>query len=165
MRNNSLSHLVPGVFHGLRHLEVLNLTQNSLHSLESRLFHSLPRLRELDLSSNNISHLPASLGRPWENLTVFAVQQNQLRQLDRALLESMPSVRLLLLKDNLWQCNCHLLSLKLWLEKFIYKGQSVGKSPSVCYEPRIEPRLLSALEGTLRSVQGARVSFSTLMSF
>ncbi|XP_032267406.1 leucine-rich repeat and transmembrane domain-containing protein 1 [Phoca vitulina] len=120
--NNSLSHLAPGVFHGLQHLQVLNLTQNSLHSLESRLFHSLPQLRELDLSSNNISHLPTSLGRPWENLTVFAVQQNQLQQLDRVLLESMPSVRLLFLKDNLWKCNCHLLSLKLWLETFIYKG-------------------------------------------
>ncbi|XP_046953400.1 leucine-rich repeat and transmembrane domain-containing protein 1 [Lynx rufus] len=120
--NNSLSDLAPGVFHGLQHLQVLNLTQNSLHSLESRLFHSLPRLRELDLSSNNISHLPISLGKPWENLTVFAIQQNQLQQLDRELLESMPNVRLLLLKDNLWKCNCHLLSLKLWLEKFIYKG-------------------------------------------
>ncbi|XP_039077749.1 leucine-rich repeat and transmembrane domain-containing protein 1 [Hyaena hyaena] len=120
--NNSLSKLVPGVFHGLQHLQLLNLTQNSLHSLESRLFHSLPQLRELDLSSNNISHLPISLGKPWENLTVFAVQQNQLQQLDRELLESMPSMRLLFLKDNLWKCNCHLLSLKLWLEKFIYKG-------------------------------------------
>uniref|UniRef100_A0A8C0JY68 Leucine-rich repeat and transmembrane domain-containing protein 1 n=1 Tax=Canis lupus dingo TaxID=286419 RepID=A0A8C0JY68_CANLU len=120
--NNSLSNLAPGAFQGLHHLKVLNLTQNSLHSLESRLFHSLPQLRELDLSSNNITHLPTSLGKVWENLTVFAVQQNQLQQLDRALLESMPSVRLLFLKDNLWKCNCHLLSLKLWLEKFIYKG-------------------------------------------
>ncbi|XP_054451116.1 leucine-rich repeat and transmembrane domain-containing protein 1 isoform X2 [Pteronotus mesoamericanus] len=120
--NNSISNLAPGAFHGLQHLQVLNLTQNSLHSLESRLFHSLSQLRELDLSSNNISHLPTSLGEGWENLTVLAVQQNQLQQLDRALLESMPSVKLLFLKDNLWKCNCHLLGLKLWLEKFIYKG-------------------------------------------
>ncbi|XP_011841560.1 PREDICTED: leucine-rich repeat and transmembrane domain-containing protein 1 [Mandrillus leucophaeus] len=122
LSNNSLSDLAPGAFHGLQHLQVLNLTQNSLLSLESRLFHSLPQLRELDLSSNNISHLPTSLGETWENLTILAVQQNQLQQLDRALLESMPSVRLLFLKDNLWKCNCHLLGLKLWLEKFIYKG-------------------------------------------
>lgn len=122
--NNSLSHLAAGVFHGLQHLQVLNLTQNSLHFLESRLFHSLSQLRELDLSSNDIRHLPTSPGKPWQNLTVFAVQQNQLQHLDRALLESMPRVRLLRLKDNLWKCNCRLLSLKLWLEKFIYKGQS-----------------------------------------
>ncbi|XP_022353651.1 leucine-rich repeat and transmembrane domain-containing protein 1 [Enhydra lutris kenyoni] len=131
--NNSLSHLAAGVFHGLQHLQVLNLTQNSLHFLESRLFHSLPQLRELDLSSNDIRHLPTSPGKPWQNLTVFAVQQNQLQHLDRALLESMPRVRLLLLKDNLWKCNCHLLSLKLWLEKFIYKG---GVTDSViCASP------------------------------
>ncbi|XP_012590519.1 PREDICTED: leucine-rich repeat and transmembrane domain-containing protein 1 [Condylura cristata] len=122
LHNNSLSHLAPGAFHGLRQLQVLNLTQNSLHSLESRVFHSLPQLKELDLSSNNLSHLPTSLGEPWKNLTLFAVQQNQLQQLDRALLESMPRVKLLFLKDNLWKCNCHLLGLKLWLEKFIYKG-------------------------------------------
>ncbi|XP_055270073.1 leucine-rich repeat and transmembrane domain-containing protein 1 [Moschus berezovskii] len=131
--NNSLSNLTPGVFHGLQHLRVLNLTQNSLHFLESRLFHSLPQLRELDLSSNNISHLPASLGEPWENLTVLAIQQNRLRQLDRALLESMPRMKRLFLKDNLWKCNCHLLSLKLWLETFVYKG---GITDSViCVSP------------------------------
>ncbi|KAM9185553.1 leucine-rich repeat and transmembrane domain-containing protein 1 [Dugong dugon] len=133
LSNNSLSTLAPGAFHGLQHLQVLNLTQNSLHSLENRLFHPLRQLRELDLSWNNISHLPTSLGEPWENLTVFAVQQNQLQHLDRALLESMPHVRLLFLKDNLWKCNCHLLSLKLWLEKFIYKG---GRTDGViCASP------------------------------
>nr|XP_012627844.1 leucine-rich repeat and transmembrane domain-containing protein 1 [Microcebus murinus] len=122
LSNNSLSSLAPQAFDGLQHLQVLNLSQNALPSLESRLFHSLSQLRELDLSSNNISHLPTSLGKPWENLTIFAVQQNQLQQLDGALLESMPRVRLLFLKDNLWKCNCHLRGLKLWLEKFIYKG-------------------------------------------
>ncbi|KFO25177.1 Leucine-rich repeat and transmembrane domain-containing protein 1 [Fukomys damarensis] len=34
----------------------------------------------------------------------------------------MPRVRLLLLQNNLWKCNCHLLGLKLWLEMFIYEG-------------------------------------------
>ncbi|KAK2493933.1 hypothetical protein MC885_013519 [Smutsia gigantea] len=133
LRNNSLSGLVPGVFDGLQHLQVLDLTQNSLHFLESRLFQSLPQLRELDLSSNSISHLPTSLGEPWKNLTVFAVQQNRLQQLDRELLEAMPSVRLLFLKDNLWNCNCQLLSLKLWLEKFIYKGGIVDSV--ICASP------------------------------
>ncbi|XP_012370269.2 leucine-rich repeat and transmembrane domain-containing protein 1 [Octodon degus] len=122
LSNNSLSTLAPEAFHGLWDLEVLNLTQNSLLSLESRIFQFLPQLRELDLSSNNISHLPKSLGKLWENLTVFAVQHNQLQHLSRELLESMPGVRLLLLHSNLWKCNCHLLGLKLWLEKFIYEG-------------------------------------------
>ncbi|XP_042535883.1 leucine-rich repeat and transmembrane domain-containing protein 1 [Dipodomys spectabilis] len=122
LSNNSLSNLAPEAFKGLQDLQVLNLTQNSLLSLENSLFHALPQLRELDLSSNNISYLPASLGKPWENLTMLAVQQNQLQHLDRELLEFMPRVKQLLLKDNIWKCNCHLLGLKLWLEKFIYEG-------------------------------------------
>nr|XP_031542271.1 leucine-rich repeat and transmembrane domain-containing protein 1 isoform X3 [Vicugna pacos] len=138
--NNSLSNLTPGVFHGLQHLQVLNLTQNSLHSLESRLFHSLPQLKELDLSSNNIRHLPTTLGEPWENLTVFAIQQNRLQQLDRALLESMPRVRHLFLKDNLWKCNCHLLSLKLWLETFIYKDLESSQVQQLGATHRAVPR-------------------------
>ncbi|KAM4881771.1 leucine-rich repeat and transmembrane domain-containing protein 1 [Thomomys bottae] len=122
LSNNSLSNLAPEAFSGLQHLQVLNLTQNSLLSLESRLFHALPQLRELDLSSNNISYLPASLGKPWETLTMLGVQQNQLQHLDRELLEFMPRMKQLFLKDNIWKCNCHLLGLKLWLEKFIYEG-------------------------------------------
>ncbi|XP_003428651.1 leucine-rich repeat and transmembrane domain-containing protein 1 [Ornithorhynchus anatinus] len=122
LSNNSLSTLSPGAFHGLHYLQVLNLTQNSIRTLENKIFNSLPQLRELDLSSNGIVHLPESLGDAKENLTLFAVQQNQLQHIDRVLLESFSNLRVLLFKDNLWKCNCHLLGLKLWLESFIYKG-------------------------------------------
>ncbi|XP_038628721.1 leucine-rich repeat and transmembrane domain-containing protein 1 [Tachyglossus aculeatus] len=122
LSNNSLSTLPSGAFHGLHYLQVLNLTQNSIRTLENKIFNSLPQLRELDLSSNSILHLPESLGDAKENLTVFAVQQNQLQHINRVLLESFSNVRVLLFKDNLWKCNCHLLGLKLWLESFIYKG-------------------------------------------
>ncbi|XP_029411254.1 leucine-rich repeat and transmembrane domain-containing protein 1 [Nannospalax galili] len=122
LSNNSLSNVASNAFYGLWHLQVLNLSQNSLLSLESNLAHALPRLRELDVSSNSLSCLPTSLDEPWENLTVLNVQQNHLPHLKRALLESMPRLKLVLLKDNPWKCNCHLLGLKLWLERFTFEG-------------------------------------------
>lgn len=163
LANNSLSHLSPAAFQGLPHLQVLNLTQNSLFSLDNTIFHSLPELRELDLSSNSISHLPTSLSETWENLTVFAVQHNRLQHLDRALLESMPSVKLLYLKDNLWKCNCHLLRLKLWLEKFIYKGQSCffGKL-LLCLTSLGWTSSVLCVRKWWRSVQGTELRFVTL---
>lgn len=123
LSNNSLSYLAAEAFYGLPHLQVLNVTQNSLLSIAGSFVHALPGLRELDLSSNSLSILPTPLGRPWENLTVFAIQQNHLLHLDRKLLEAMPKVRLVLLKDNPWKCDCHLLGLKLWLERFTFEGQ------------------------------------------
>ncbi|TFK12051.1 cytochrome c oxidase subunit 5B, mitochondrial-like [Platysternon megacephalum] len=122
LSNNSVSNLSSGAFQGLRYLQVLNLTKNLIHYLENKTFSSLPQLKELDLSSNSILNLPETLGNNTGNITLFSVKYNKLQRLDRILLESLPNLNVVLFKNNPWQCTCHVIGLKLWLESFLYSG-------------------------------------------
>ncbi|XP_050816551.1 leucine-rich repeat and transmembrane domain-containing protein 1 [Gopherus flavomarginatus] len=122
LSNNSVSNLSSGAFQGLRYLQVLNLTKNLIHYLENKTFSSLPQLKELDLSSNSILNLPETLGNNTGNITLLSVKYNKLQRLDRILLESLPNLKVVLFKNNPWQCTCHVIGLKLWLESFLYRG-------------------------------------------
>ncbi|XP_074861979.1 leucine-rich repeat and transmembrane domain-containing protein 1 [Carettochelys insculpta] len=122
LSNNSLSNLSSGAFQGLQHLQVLNLTKNLLRYLDNKTFSSLPQLKELDLSSNSISNLPETLGNNTGNISLLSVKYNKLQRLDRVLLESLPNLKVVLFRNNPWQCTCHVIGLKLWLESFLYRG-------------------------------------------
>ncbi|NWS28468.1 LRTM1 protein, partial [Polioptila caerulea] len=122
LSNNSLSSVAPGAFQKLRYLQVLNLTRNLIHYIENRTFSFLPRLKELDLSSNSIIRLPETFGNSTGNITLLSVKHNKLQKMERILLESLPNLKVVLFKDNPWQCNCNIFGLKLWLESFLYRG-------------------------------------------
>ncbi|XP_013043874.1 leucine-rich repeat and transmembrane domain-containing protein 1 [Anser cygnoides] len=122
LSNNSLSSLAPGAFQKLRYLQVLNLTRNLIHYIENKTFSFLPHLKELDLSSNSIIRLPETFGNSTGNITLLSVKHNKLQKMERVLLESLPNLKVVLFKDNPWQCNCNVFGLKLWLESFLYRG-------------------------------------------
>ncbi|XP_039590124.1 leucine-rich repeat and transmembrane domain-containing protein 1 [Passer montanus] len=122
LSNNSLSSVAPGAFQKLRYLQVLNLTRNMIHYIENKTFSFLPRLKELDLSSNSIIRLPETFGNSTGNITLLSVKHNKLQKMERILLESLPNLKVVLFKDNPWQCNCNIFGMKLWLESFLYRG-------------------------------------------
>ncbi|NXY32267.1 LRTM1 protein, partial [Pomatorhinus ruficollis] len=122
LSNNSLSSVAPGAFQKLRYLQVLNLTRNLIHYIENKTFSFLPHLKELDLSSNSIIRLPETFGNSTGNITLLSVKHNKLQKMERILLESLPNLKVVLFKDNPWQCNCNIFGLKLWLESFLYRG-------------------------------------------
>ncbi|NXP36337.1 LRTM1 protein, partial [Leiothrix lutea] len=122
LSNNSLSSVAPGTFQKLRYLQVLNLTRNLIHYIENKTFSFLPHLKELDLSSNSIIRLPETFGNSTGNITLLSVKHNKLQKMERILLESLPNLKVVLFKDNPWQCNCNIFGLKLWLESFLYRG-------------------------------------------
>ncbi|NXR72647.1 LRTM1 protein, partial [Pycnonotus jocosus] len=122
LSNNSISSVAPGAFQKLRYLQVLNLTRNLIHYIENKTFSFLPHLKELDLSSNSIIRLPETFGNSTGNITLLSVKHNKLQKMERILLESLPNLKVVLFKDNPWQCNCNIFGLKLWLESFLYRG-------------------------------------------
>lgn len=123
LSNNSLSSVAPGAFQKLRYLQVLNLTRNLIHYIENKTFSFLPHLKELDLSSNSIIRLPETFGNSTGNITLLSVKHNKLQKMERILLESLPNLKVVLFKDNPWQCNCNIFGMKLWLESFLYRGK------------------------------------------
>ncbi|XP_068109773.1 leucine-rich repeat and transmembrane domain-containing protein 1 [Hyperolius riggenbachi] len=127
LSNNSISRVPPYAFHSLRSLQVLNLTNNLIHYLEVQVFTPLWALRELDLSYNSINALPESLGNNSRNLTFLGIRNNQLQNVDRMLLETFSNLKVWLVRSNPWQCSCPALSLKLWLENFLYKGGTIDE--------------------------------------
>ncbi|XP_063020353.1 leucine-rich repeat and transmembrane domain-containing protein 1 [Melospiza melodia melodia] len=135
LSNNSISSVALGAFQKLRYLQVLNLTRNLIHYIENKTFSFLPHLKELDLSSNSIIRLPETFGNSTGNITLLSVKHNKLQKMERILLESLPNLKVVLFKDNPWQCNCNIFGMKLWLESFLYRG---GISDSIiCSAPGV----------------------------
>lgn len=83
LQNNSLSGLAPGVFDGMKHLLVLNLSRNALSDdwLTPNIFHSLMRLVALDLSHNRLNALNNKLLKPLTSLQLLDLSHNQIRTL------------------------------------------------------------------------------------
>ncbi|XP_072928317.1 leucine-rich repeat and transmembrane domain-containing protein 1 isoform X1 [Hemitrygon akajei] len=133
LSNNMISNLSSNIFDGLHNLINLNLANNSINRMDNKILHSNGNLKQLDISFNNLTSLPEDLFKNLKNLTWLAMHQNQIHQISRALLDSLSNLQVLLFKKNLWNCDCHLTGLKLWLESFLYKGGQIDAI--LCTEP------------------------------
>ncbi|XP_055023863.2 leucine-rich repeat and transmembrane domain-containing protein 1 [Misgurnus anguillicaudatus] len=135
LANNSITMLSPSALLGLRGLKVLRLANNSIREVDRRLLVSIRNLTLLDLSYNSIGGLPGALADSFHHLTHLSLQYNHLTKLDRVHLEALENLKVLHLKGNPWRCDCHLIGLKLWLEKFAFKGGEVDDI--TCVQPHL----------------------------
>nr|GMD84083.1 plant intracellular Ras-group-related LRR protein 6 isoform X1 [Ipomoea batatas] len=92
--------LVPSDIMSLKHLRILDLSQNTLQSIPEGM-KDLNSLTELDLSDNNISSLPPELGLLEPSLQVLKVEGNPLRSIRRAILDRGTKAILKYLKDKI----------------------------------------------------------------
>uniref|UniRef100_A0A8C0VWK9 Leucine rich repeats and transmembrane domains 1 n=1 Tax=Cyanistes caeruleus TaxID=156563 RepID=A0A8C0VWK9_CYACU len=79
-----------------------------------------------DCKNRGFTEIPARLPPEIQiltgNITLLSLKHNKLQKMERILLESLPNLKVVLFKDNPWQCNCNIFGMKLWLESFLYRG-------------------------------------------
>ncbi|CAL5402983.1 unnamed protein product [Camellia sinensis] len=91
---------IPSDLLGLQKLRVLDLSQNSLHSVPEG-FKILTSLTELDLSDNNITALPPELGLLEPTLQVLRLDGNPLKSIRRTILDRGTKAVLTYLRDKI----------------------------------------------------------------
>ncbi|CAB0032072.1 unnamed protein product [Trichogramma brassicae] len=93
--SNELEHLEPSAFRGLGHtLHTLDIQQNLLVTLPSDLFAELAELEVLSMGGNRFSYLPAGLFSANQRLKVLKMPNNRanLTELPRRLLADLPGL-------------------------------------------------------------------------
>ncbi len=102
LQNNSLTGLAPGLFKGLRHLLVLNLSDNALTNdmVSEGAFATLLRLVALDLSGNKLSRLDRRLLSPLTSLQLLDLRGNRLHAMAGDAFLSQYNLHTLRLDDN-----------------------------------------------------------------
>jgi len=98
-----------GAFFGLGKLQLLDLSDNRLHSLDDRTFYGLDALEELYLRRNYLVEVaPHALVPVARNLTRLDLAENRLQTIDFQSLAKVDRLTSVDLKSNPWTCDCHL---------------------------------------------------------
>ncbi|KAM5194582.1 leucine-rich repeat-containing protein 19 [Mantella aurantiaca] len=116
LSKNTIKSLQNDTFSGLAKLEVLILKENDITTVEELSFQGLDNLRILDLGCNRITELPTNLLLPFKQLQEFNLQNNNMTSLDiKDALKDLKTPVNITLSGNPWNCSCSLLNLSEWL--------------------------------------------------
>ncbi|XP_024881925.1 protein toll-like, partial [Temnothorax curvispinosus] len=98
--DNALQSIEPGTFDNLKNLTFLNLWKNHLTEPRSGIFDELVALKSLDLNMNYMVKLPEDIFAKLENLEVLNLSRNNFTNLPKNLLQNNTKLRNFTLFDN-----------------------------------------------------------------
>ncbi|XP_053324150.1 TLR4 interactor with leucine rich repeats [Spea bombifrons] len=186
MAGNHLQQLGPGMFHGLQRLSRLILSSNQLSLLHNKTFQGLGALQELHLNGNLLKQLPEGLLLPLHNLEVLNLSHNALSNLHPGAFHGVSRLRVLDLQHNMlsflpdqmfsgnpalyrlqldgnrWNCDCHLLGLKHWIQRILYPRSRMLTVFVQCWEPQeVAGKYLDYLEDSYLQGEGGCILNTT----
>ncbi len=98
--NNSLNTLDTKVLHCLENLKLLNLSRNNLQELDKELFESLHNLKVLDLSFNKLQHLSHDIFELLQGLETLHINDNELGYVHPSSIGNLTALHTLHLSSN-----------------------------------------------------------------
>lgn len=106
---NAIKSVAKGAFDNNTQLTTVELHRNQIVDLESGLFVNAKNLAILDLGINQISHIGDDVFP--QSLTVLKLSGNKLQYMNVGTISKLPLLFQLVLYNNPWRCNCHLVDL------------------------------------------------------
>ena len=127
---NNIKRLHAGTFSETQRLRVLLLNQNNLEILENGLFDNLTYLQKVVLSENRINRIGEKTFNKLPGLQTLTLDGNNLSNIKFITFEMLPKLGSLELRNNPWNCNCHLKKLRDWMiERKLYTKPTTCKQP------------------------------------
>jgi netrin-G1 ligand len=132
---NKINTLDMEAFESINKLQYLNLQGNPIHKFEGSSFPLLPSLKSLDLRDCSINFIPTNAFRNLKDLEQLYLGGNRIERLDWNLFTSNTVLHHLQLKNNPWNCDCHVKFLMNFF-KNIMVVNAIKSDDITCSQPQ-----------------------------
>ncbi|XP_051174973.1 leucine-rich repeat-containing protein 24-like [Leptopilina boulardi] len=132
--DNSITSLDPNTFFGNERLKTVILSGNPLGTLKSYQFPTLKHMRNLELQRCSLKEIHKLAFVKLDGLESLNLDNNLLQYIDVTLVSSLPKLKTLSLTNNNWKCDCRLREFRTWL---MTEGRSrLYSVAQICKYPR-----------------------------
>lgn len=117
LSDNLLTHVPSQTFEDIPYLRNISLARNPIQKVDAFAFRLVPQLAKLDLSRCKIQSIRPKAFDNLDALDHLKLNDNELQELPTDTLEGLKRLRTVELHGNNWKCDCHLRSVKIWINE------------------------------------------------